>query len=171
MCRMPRMMQRLSQRAKVNWLPQLEVMTAGTPYLAIQPCVRTAAQDSAEMSETGRTSNHLVFLSMTVNTQDVPSETGSGPMRSTWICENCRSSTITCTCRSRTWQCTLPLCQCKHSRGHGGMTLVIAATRGLWSVHSWNCWPSTWGNKCPITFCCRIPPTWVSNMSVTKAAS
>jgi hypothetical protein len=67
-CRMPRMVQRLSQRAEVKWLPWSEVMTAGTPYLTIQPRVRTAAQDFAEMSDNGRASNHLVFLSMTVNT-------------------------------------------------------------------------------------------------------
>jgi hypothetical protein len=36
-------------------------------YLAIQPCVKTAAQDFAEISDNRRTSNYLVFLLMTVN--------------------------------------------------------------------------------------------------------
>jgi hypothetical protein len=45
------MVQRLSQRAEVNWLPQSEMMTANMPYLTIQPCVRMEAQDFEEISD------------------------------------------------------------------------------------------------------------------------
>jgi hypothetical protein len=57
-------LQRLPQRAEMNWLPQSDVNTAGTPYLAIKPWNNTAAQEFAEISVKGRTSNHLVFLSV-----------------------------------------------------------------------------------------------------------
>jgi hypothetical protein len=46
--------QRLSQRADVNWLPPSDVMTAGMPYLAIQPLIKTEAHDLAEISHRGR---------------------------------------------------------------------------------------------------------------------
>jgi hypothetical protein len=65
---MPNVLPRLSHRAEVNWLLRSNVMTAGMPFLAIQPSIKTTAQAFAEISDNRRASNHLVFRSMIVNT-------------------------------------------------------------------------------------------------------
>jgi hypothetical protein len=56
-----------AHKAEVNCAPLSEVMTEGTPNLAIQPVKRACAQSAAVMEARGIASGHLVVLSMTVN--------------------------------------------------------------------------------------------------------
>jgi hypothetical protein len=56
-----------------------------------------------------------------------------------------------------------PVCSAMNARFRccwpdaGGMTLVMAATKDLWSVHSWNCLPSSWGKKLLMAACAAAP--------------
>ena len=54
----------------------------------------TLAHVVADVSATGNASGHLVDLSMMVNRCVAPGAAGSGPMRSTWICEKRLCGTV-----------------------------------------------------------------------------
>jgi hypothetical protein len=69
-------------------------MISGTPKWAIQPLNRAAAQSVAVMEERGIASGHRVDLSTTVNRYVKPWEGGSGPTKSTWMCEKRLSGTV-----------------------------------------------------------------------------
>jgi hypothetical protein len=60
----------------------------GTPNRLIQPLMRPSAQSPAVADLSGTASAHLVERSITVSRYTKPSlDTGSGPTRSTWMCE------------------------------------------------------------------------------------
>ena len=86
---MPKLLHREAHNEETNWRPLSEVMTAGTPYLAIHPEMTAPAHASAEMEARGTTSNHLLALSIIVSKNEWPSfDTGRGPTRSMWMWEN-----------------------------------------------------------------------------------
>jgi len=64
---MLRSWQRKAHKEEVNWAPQSEVMTNGTPNRAIKLVKRAFVQSGALMTLRGIASGHLVVLSMMVN--------------------------------------------------------------------------------------------------------
>jgi hypothetical protein len=85
MCWMFSRLHSASQTADVNWVPQSEVMTAGTSKRLTQPATKASAIAAASMFLTGMASIHLVDRSKMVKRYLNPSaEVGSGPTKSTW---------------------------------------------------------------------------------------
>ena len=58
------------QMEEVNWVPLLELRTAGTLNLEIQVEIKAQTQDSVEIEANGATSSHLVMGSINGRTPD-----------------------------------------------------------------------------------------------------
>jgi hypothetical protein len=71
MCWMCSRLHSASQTADVNWVPQWEVMTAGTPKRLTQPATKASAIVAASMFLTGIASTHLVDRSAVNDGEEV----------------------------------------------------------------------------------------------------
>ena len=80
---MPSSLVTLDQTSDVNCGPRSLVTVVGTPNRAIQPDMNARARETAEVSEMGMASGHLVNLSMMVKRYVNPWEGGRGPTKST----------------------------------------------------------------------------------------
>ena len=101
------------QTSDVKTEPRSDVMCSGRPNLLIQASSRADAHDKVVASSFGIASSHLVDLSMIVNRYRLPSELGSGPTISTWMCPNRRvgcwklpRDALVCLCTLLRWQLT-----------------------------------------------------------------
>jgi hypothetical protein len=127
--------------------PLSDVMSAGTPKRATHPLMRASAPSSVEVARRGMASGHLVDLSTTVNRWLNPSlETGSGPTRSTCMCENRLRGTYICWTGACTCLVILALLQATQSLHHTATSAAIAGHTNLAAMRRLE--PSPLGERC-----------------------
>ena len=83
LCKLPKLLVSLSHNSEQNWTPLSDVITSGTPNLAIQPWMKASATAAVVVLDRGMASSHLVDLSIIVRMWLRPfGERGRGPTRS-----------------------------------------------------------------------------------------
>ena len=102
----------------LNCLPLSEIISAGTPNLAIQCWRRADAQVEAWASGRGTTSGYLVKRSMMVNGYVMPWLWRRDPTRSTWRLQNLSDGGKRSVSLARVWRWILEAWQSGHSLHH-----------------------------------------------------